>query len=151
MSKPREELLQSLSERMGFVLRGIHTGKRFPFGEFAVGMPQVRILFLVSRKKGGVSVKEVAEMLDVTPGAVTQFMDALVEKGLVRREEDAADRRILRIKLTELAESKFEQFRNDYFTSVSQLFETLSDDEIRQLIRLLAKINVPSGTKECNK
>lgn len=147
MTRAREELLQSLSEKLGVVMRGMHTGQRFPFGEFALGRPQVRILFFVARKKEGASVKYLAEMLDVTPGAVTQFVDALVEKDLVRREEDPDDRRILRIKLTGIAESKFEQFRKDYSTAVSHVFETLSDKEIKQLISLLAKIKIPSGVK----
>jgi len=151
MTINREELLQSLSEKMGVVMRGMHTGQRFPFGEFALGRPQVHILFFVARKKEGASVKYLAEMLDVTPGAVTQFVDALVEKGLVRREEDPDDRRILRIKLTGIAESKFEQFKKDYFKSVSRVFDTLSYKEIKQLIKLLAKIKITSGVKEYNR
>lgn len=148
MIKVREELMQSLTEKLGCVWRGIHTGQSFPFGEFTLGTSHVRILFFVARKKEGVSVKDLAEMLGVTSGAVTQFVDGLVKKALVRREEDPEDRRILRIKLTELTESKFKQFRKDYFTSVSRVFDTLSDEEIKQLIRLLTRINIPSGVKE---
>ena len=151
MSKAREELLQLLTEKLGCVMRSMHTGQRFPFGEFTLGASQVRILFFVAGKMGGASVKDLAEMLDVTPGAVTQLVDSLVEKDLVKRAEDSNDKRILRITLTELAESKFKQFRKDYFTSVSRVFNTLSDEEIRQLITLLAKTNIPSSAKECNR
>lgn len=144
----REELLQLLIERMGSVMRSLHTGQGFPFGEFTLNMPQVRMLFLVASKKQGASVKELAEMLNVTPGAVTQFLDALVAKGLVRRGEDPNDRRMLRIKLTELAGSKFEGFKTDYFVSASRVFDTLNEEEIGQLIKLLAKINIPAGLKD---
>jgi len=151
MSKVREELLQSLMTKIISVMRGIHAGQGFPFGDYLLGAPHVRILFSVSKKQDGTSVKELAEKLQVTSGAVTQFVDALVEKGLVRREEDATDRRILRIKLTELAESKFERFKKDYFISVSRVFDKLNDEEISQLIELLEKINVPAGIKENNR
>ncbi len=149
MNKAREELLQALTEKLGCVWRGIHTGQGFPFGELKIGVPQVRILFYIARNKDGVSVKDVAEMLNVTSGAVTQFIDGLVEKALVTREEDANDRRILRIKLAGLAERRFKRFSRDYFASVSRIFDTLSDAEIEQLIRLLGKINIPTGAKEC--
>jgi DNA-binding MarR family transcriptional regulator len=98
-----------------------------------------------------VSVKELAEVLSVTSGAVTQFVDALVEKGLVRREEDHDDRRLLRIKLTEYAHNNFKEFKKDYFESVSRVFDSLSDEEIQQLTGLLMKANVPSNLKEPNR
>ena len=87
-------------------------------------------------------------MLGVTPGAITQFVDGLVEKDLVRRSEDPNDRRVLRIKLTELAESDFKQFWKDYFTAVSQIFSALSDEEIKQLIGLLSKVDIDSEVNE---
>ena len=96
---------------------------------------------LLRNKKEEVAVKDLAEMLNVTPGAVTQFVDALVEMDLVRREEDAKDRRIIRIKLTELARSKLEEFRKGYLASASRVFDILSDAEIRELVRLLDKVD----------
>jgi DNA-binding MarR family transcriptional regulator len=151
MSKSREELLRALVERLGYVMRGMHTGQGFRFAEFMVGPPQVRILFRIASKPEGVSVKELAEVLSVTSGAVTQFVDALVEKGLVRREEDHDDRRLLRIKLTEYAHNNFKEFKKDYFESVSRVFDSLSDEEIQQLTGLLMKANVPTNLKEPNR
>jgi DNA-binding MarR family transcriptional regulator len=74
-----------------------------------------------------------------------------VEKGLVRREEDRIDRRLLRIKLTEFAHNNFKEFKRDYFASVSRVFDSLSDEEIMQLTGLLMKANVPSNLKEPNR
>ena len=50
----------------------------------------------------------------MTPGAITQFMDVLIEKNLVKREEDPNDRRIVRLKLTPSAKSQMEQFRKAF-------------------------------------
>jgi DNA-binding MarR family transcriptional regulator len=141
MSHDRKELLQSLIEKMAFVMRRVHAGQGFRFSEFTLGPPQVRILFFIAKKKEEVAVKDLAEMLNVTPGAVTQFVDALVEMDLVRREEDAMDRRIIRIKLTELARSKLKEFRKGYLASASRVFDILSDAEIGKLIRLLDKVD----------
>jgi DNA-binding MarR family transcriptional regulator len=141
MNGAREELLKSVIEKMGSIMRSMHAANEFPFGESKVGMPQIRILFYLARKQEGVSVKELAETLGVTSGAVTQFIDALVEKKLVRRQEDANDRRLLRMKLTDLAKAKFGSFKKDYFARVSLAFTTMSDEEIVRLIELLNKID----------
>ncbi|MGD0854403.1 MAG: MarR family transcriptional regulator [Dehalococcoidia bacterium] len=151
MSKSREELLRALLEKLRFVMRGMHAGQGFRFGEFVLGLPQVRILFCIASKPEGVSVKELAEVLSVTSGAVTQFIDSLVEKGLVNREEDCNDRRLLRIKLTKYAHDNFNEFKKDYFASVSRVFEPLSDNDVLQLTRLLMKADVPSNLKELNR
>ena len=99
------------------------------------------MLFFIARQNEEVAAKDLAEMLGVTPGAVTQFVDGLVDMGLVKREEDIMDRRIIRIKLTELARSKLEEFRKGYLASASQVFDILSDAEIKELVRLLDKVD----------
>ena len=141
MKNSRQELLQTLIEKMRCVMKCMHTGH--PFGELTLGRPQVGILFLIARKKVA-SVKELAEMLSVTPGAISQFIDDLVEKKLVTREEDKKDRRILQIVLTKKAEDKFKEFKKNYFNSVRPLFDNLNDKELDQLISLLGKVNIPS-------
>jgi DNA-binding MarR family transcriptional regulator len=142
MNGAREELLKSVIEKMGSVMRSMHAPNEFPFGESRVSWPQIRILFYLSHKQEGVSVKTLSEELSVTSGAVTQFIDALVEKKLVRRDEDTSDRRLLRIKLTDLANAKFGAFRKAYFTKVSRAFNSMSDEDIDSLMELLSRINI---------
>lgn len=87
-------------------------------------------------------------LLGVTPGAVTQVVDVLVEKDLLRREEDPDDRRVLRIRLTDRAKSGFKQFRSHYFSQISRFFDSLTDLEVEQLAGLLSRIDLPPGVKE---
>ncbi len=140
MDKKREELLQTLNQRMMSVMRHVrHPG---PPPEPILSPPQVHLLFAIAgRKDAGISMKELAELSSITPGAVTQFVDGLVERGLVAREGDTNDRRIVRLKLTELAKSQFEKFRKEHLTSMFKIFEVLSDDEIKQMIALFAKMD----------
>ncbi len=138
----REETLHSLMKQIGILMKSMrHQG--FIFGKNTLSRPQVDILFIMEHHQGGIPVGELAELMKVTSGAVTQFADSLVSMGLVRREEDPADRRILRIKLTPLAEAAFAQFRKDFFTKVSPAFNDLSDEELQEMIRLLRKVKVP--------
>jgi DNA-binding MarR family transcriptional regulator len=147
MNEARKELLQQLGEKMAAVIRRVHAGQGFRFSEFRLSPPQVRILFFIARQPGDIAVKDLAKMLEVTPGAITQFVDGLVEMELVRREEDTRDRRVIRIRLTDLASSKLEEFRKGYLAAASLVFDVLSDAEIEELVRLLNKVDA-HGTKE---
>jgi DNA-binding MarR family transcriptional regulator len=148
MENNRELLIQSATGKMRDTMRCIRDVLGFPFAGYTLGPPLVRILFVLAYKRGGTSVKELADVLSVTSGAVTQFIDVLVEKGLVTREEDPNDRRLLQIKLTKFARSKFKEFKKDYFVAMSKAFTNLSNEEIMQLITLLNKIDITSITKE---
>jgi DNA-binding MarR family transcriptional regulator len=142
MAKNRDELLQVMIEKMMNVMKSIHIRHCFPFGELKLSRPHVMILFYLKRKKEGVSSKELATFLNVTSGAITQFIDPLVEQKLVTREEDAKDRRIQRMTLTDIARQKFTSFKKDYYKLVSPVFNELSEKEIEQFIVLLGKIKI---------
>ena len=147
MDKSREDLLQNVVQRMMSVMRLVrHPGP--PPGEPPLSPPQANLLFTIAHKPEGTSVKELAEMAGVTPGAITQFVDSLVEKGLVTREGDTTDRRIVRLKMTELAKNKFEGFRQRHLAAFCHVFEVLSDDEITFLISLLDKIEAAHTIKD---
>jgi MarR family transcriptional regulator, transcriptional regulator for hemolysin len=144
--KTREDLLQELMEQMMCVGKQIHHGARqihhnAMLHGASFSPPQARLLFAIAGKKEeGISVKELAEKTEVTPGAITQFVDALVKKQLVRRDEDAKDRRIVRLTLTDNARNQFVEFRSTFISSAARAFDALSDDELARIIGLLAKV-----------
>jgi DNA-binding MarR family transcriptional regulator len=139
MDKTREDLLQMAVQRMMSVMRHVrHPG---PPPEPILSPPQLHLLFTIDSHKEEMSAKELAERSSITPGAVTQFVDTLVERGLVAREGDPNDRRIVRLKLTEQAKGQLEQFRKKHLAVMSKIFEALTDDEIKQLIALFTKMD----------
>ena len=149
MDKTREDLLQTLVQRMMSVMR--HVRHVNPLNEPMLSPAHVHLLFAIGGKKEGISVKELAEGASVTPGAITQFIDTLVEKGLVMREGDPNDRRIVRLKLTQLAKNQFEKFRKAHLASFCRVFDVLSDDEIKQLTALISRIDNAHDVKESEK
>ena len=141
MQDNRKELLQSILEKFGTVTRIIHSNQCVRFGEYTLSQLQIRTLFNVAKNQDSVAVKDLVKILGVTPGAVTQLVDGLVSMDLVRREEDTNDRRVSRIALTQHAEDKLDNLKQEYLASASQVFDTLNNDEITQLIMLLDKVN----------
>ena len=140
-AEPRQELIHVLIEHIHRVIRGMAAGGGFPFGNVELSRPHVGILFCVARNKDGCSVKDLAAALNVTSGAISQFVDGLIEKGLVLREEDSSDRRSFRIKLTRSARNRFEAFKKTYFQSITPMFDELADKDLTQFIELLKKIS----------
>ena len=136
----RHDLIHGLIENIHRVIRGMAAGGGFPFGEVELKRPHVGILFCVAKNDDGVSAKHLAAALNVTSGAISQFVDQLIEKKLVLREEDPSDRRVIRVKLTRSARNRFNAFRKTYFQAVTPMFNELTDRELKQFIQLLEKI-----------
>ncbi len=149
MNRTRTQLLEQLLNHFGYISRSISAPHGFSFGDVVLTKPQINIFFFVGHHQEGVSVKDIAKFLNVTKGAVTQFIDALVEKNLMKREEDARDRRLQRIRLTEFAESRFDQVKQSYYLSLNKLFDALTDQEVEQLVSLLEKLSISDASNPC--
>lgn len=143
MDKNRQKLVQRLMEKSGRIMKSLHDINDLPFGELQLSRPQFMILFFIAPKKAGAKVKDLAKFMGVTPSAVTQFINVLVEKRIVSREEDSRDRRIISIKLTSSAKKKFRRFKKEYFENIGDVFTSLSTAEISQFIRFIEKIKIP--------
>jgi len=118
-----------------------HKGHKFPFEDLNLSRKETIFLFMIAKSKDGVTSKDLAMWMWISPGAVTQFIDNLVAKNLVVREEDPNDRRSMKVTLTDFARSKFESFRKGYMGTVTPFFANLSDSELSQLNTLLEKLH----------
>lgn len=65
-----------------------------------VTLPQYRVLVILAGH-GPLALAEVASLLGVNPSTATRMCDRLVRKGLVRRRTPPADRRQVRLSITE--------------------------------------------------
>lgn len=140
MKIERQDLLKNLIEKFSTTAHNLHSGQCFPFGSHVLRKQQILILLYIFQCKTTVSVKSLAEYLGVTPGAVTQLVDGLVDKKLVERQENTDDRRIVNIKLTPSTGAKFNLFKENFIKSSSQSFSGFSDDELILLTNLLGRI-----------
>ena len=89
---------------------------------------------------GPCSVKDVAKALHITSSAVTQLIDGLVEKGYLLRQEHQADRRVSSLSLSPKAKKLFAQFKSQSHHRIMQLFNVLTDTELKQYAALNKKI-----------
>jgi len=74
------------------------------WAELGLTTAQLRVLFLV-REAPGVTAGELAQRLAVTPPTISGIVDRLVKLGVIRREDDESDRRLVRNFLTDGGEA----------------------------------------------
>ncbi len=79
----------------------------------------------------------ISDELGVTRRNVTALVDALEEEGLVRRIPHPTDRRATVIELTSEGERTTDAMYDEHREAVSELFFGLSEEDRRELVRLL--------------
>jgi DNA-binding MarR family transcriptional regulator len=72
---------------------------------------------------------------------VTQLVNSLEAKGMVERQADPADRRAVRLQLTERGKKVTRRAHAYMNTELSKLVEYLGEEESNQLIDLLVKVH----------
>ena len=70
---------------------------------------QVELLLLV-RETPGISGKEVAQRLGTAPNTVSTLVRDLTDAGLLARDRDPADRRVVRLRVTEAAHRRMADY-----------------------------------------
>lgn len=85
---------------------------------------------------------DLLDALMITSGAVTNRIDRLEARGLVRRERDAADRRIVRVRLTSAGRDLVDATTPDHLDNEARILDPLTPAERRSLERLLRKLQV---------
>lgn len=81
-----------------------------------------------------------AESLLVSSGTMTNRLDRLEQRGLIRRLPNPADRRALDIELTETARELVDRLIGEHVANEQQILEPLSESERRQLVRITRKL-----------
>lgn len=81
-----------------------------------------------------------AERLRIAPRSVTEVVDALEDKGLVRRQPDPGDRRATVVRLTADGESAAARIRQLRHARMDRLLDALDAPEQAQLTVLLQKV-----------
>jgi DNA-binding MarR family transcriptional regulator len=140
IDEEREELLSRFVEKMFSLMKQIHRDiePQAPL----LSPPQARLAFTIAKyKEEGISVKDLARIADITPGAITQFTDVLIAKNLVTREEDPSDRRIVRLKITQSAKIQMETFRKAFLTAASRKLAVLDTNDLKHLNNILDKVD----------
>ncbi|HEX7057324.1 MAG TPA: MarR family transcriptional regulator [Bacilli bacterium] len=90
--------------------------------------------------EGPKKVSELAQSLDITPGAITVRSDKLIEEGYARRYRDEQDRRVVYLEITEKGSERFQRIEEQRDRMIELMFDGFSDDELRREIAVFKRI-----------
>jgi DNA-binding MarR family transcriptional regulator len=90
-----------------------------------------------SNSADGKTLGEVSERLLCTPSNVTRVVDLLVRRGLLSRERDSEDRRVVRVYRTPAGQKLYEEVSRTYVDSILERIGALSETEHATLQELL--------------
>ncbi|MFB9410721.1 MULTISPECIES: MarR family winged helix-turn-helix transcriptional regulator [Dactylosporangium] len=91
-------------------------------------------------QQDALSTGELARRLEVEVPTITRMTQRMEAAGLVTRVRDETDRRVVRIELTDLGRSLRTRVPEALDAVSARALEGLSDEECRQLIRLLEHV-----------
>jgi DNA-binding MarR family transcriptional regulator len=101
--------------------------------------PQADVIFTLGNTEG-MTFKELGERTLITKGTLTGVVDRLEDKGLVRREPSADDRRCTIAVLTPDGERVFEEVYTRQIGDLKQRFGRLSRRELDETGRVLRRL-----------
>lgn len=78
---------------------------------------------------------DLAKELFVSPPAITRIIDKLIDKGLVERNADKVDRRIIRLRMTEKGRRTLEEGRREVGILMEELLSRMEKEDYNMLIR----------------
>lgn len=104
----------------------------------ALSVNQFRAMHCLMHEPG-LSQKDLAERLEVTPAAVSTTVREMEKLDLIQRVPDAADARLMRLHLSAESKSVLEQMHQRRLQGVVQLMSPLPIDEQRFIVEALER------------
>ena len=88
-------------------------------------------------RNDGLSQRELADRLHLTPPTITAMLQRMEKAGIVVRQPDADDQRLMRVHLTDAGRHLEGEVRNAVATHINRVIGALSEADRSELARLL--------------
>lgn len=136
----RADLTGDLFRTVGRFRRQIRRSAGRGFDGTGLTEAQAELLRLVGRHPG-VSVSQAAAELNLVANTASTLVSKLCAKGALLREPDSADRRVIRLRLTESAQQIVDDTRAARRDAMRGVLDELDDQEVDALTSGLVVLN----------
>ena len=138
MSAPDQELDEALVAALDLVLGRVNRAIRHALnqaeGDARLTVTQFHCLRAIAAKNGAARTTHLARELQVTAPSMTRTIDSLVERGLVLRQADPTDRRIISLILTDPGRELMDRYQDEIRDRLRDLISVLSPSQKRRLL-----------------
>ncbi|MFD9723438.1 MarR family winged helix-turn-helix transcriptional regulator [Streptomyces sp. NPDC059072] len=140
-----------LAEQLLRLTRRLHRIQKRHMEPLGITPAQSRLLRLVSHYEGEQPPRmaDLAARLEVVPRAVTTLVDGLEAAECVRRAPDPANRRVVRIELTETGRATLRRLRNARTDAAEEILAPLTVDQREVLGGLLNALSDAPAERRC--
>jgi DNA-binding MarR family transcriptional regulator len=107
--------------------RQMHAMRHWPAGRLSIVHLNVLI---VLNAEGPLTMRGLAEALDVSQASATGIVDRMEQRGLVTRERDAEDRRVIRVLPSDTGRSLIDGVAEQRRDHLARMIDGLKDDEV---------------------
>lgn len=101
--------------------------------------PQCNML-MVLRDVGSVSLKDLAEALQVSAPSASTMVDRLVDLGVVDREQNPEDRRTIQVRLNTTGEGALAEMESSLLGEIVRIFGRLGPERSAQWVEIYREI-----------
>ena len=113
-------------------------------GEFDLSTTQFQALSTL-REAEPLTAMAMAGLLRIAGPTATRAVDSLKRRGLIVKERDPQDRRIIWLRLTQAGRELWERQQERQLAWVSGMLQTLDNQEQRTLTELLGKLEIQAA------
>ncbi len=134
------ELVAALDTVVFRVNRAIRQALNKAEGDARLTITQLYCLRAIAAKAGPAKTTHLARQLQVTAPTMTRTVDTLVERGLVARQADPADRRTIGLMLTEPGRGLMRRYQAEIDERLQGLIAHLSPAQKKRLLAAAADL-----------
>jgi DNA-binding MarR family transcriptional regulator len=107
---------------------------------FSVNWDEVYLLQLL-RRQPGIGFSELTTRMKVPKFTLSRMLTRLEETGLIRRDKESGDRRLVQLSLTEDGMGKIAEIEAFNYETVARQFPHMPEEEMEILLRTLEKLD----------
>jgi len=139
MDMTRAELIEALFETMDLAKRTMHGHMQIVLSGCTISRTQLELLFMI-RHHQPVTSKELAQKLQLTPGAISQLTEGLDAQFLIKREVDPSDRRKQTLRISPQGNELLKALDKRRREVMKHVMQDLSDEELAVWLRIQQKL-----------
>lgn len=124
-----DEVMDQIDELMSYQRRAFCA--HGPHRELS--LPQL-FLLITLHERGTLTVSALAELLGVTAPSASALIDRMEERGLLGRERDAVDRRVVHVAITEEGHTLLDEMVGMRRDRLRQVLTRMDPDELRHVV-----------------
>jgi DNA-binding MarR family transcriptional regulator len=135
----RDLLIQTIFESMSALKRGMAGQMHAVIRDCPISHSQLELLATI-RHMQPINFKQLAQQLYLTPGSISQLVEALEQQNLVQRQIDAKDRRVQTLQLTRKGNELLADIDKRRRSTLEEIMLGLTTQELELWLQIQQKI-----------